>query len=96
MKVPVLVRKEYTVYFEEYGGFTWGHCDMHQWSPRIAKRLKGEWDVLRASHGGPIFAIHEIGDIKHAKWCRMFGFHYANTFTGDDGVKRDLYMNIQE
>jgi hypothetical protein len=96
MKTPVLIREEYTVYFEQYEGFTWGHCDIRQWTPGIAKKLKAEWDVLRSSHEGPIFAIHDIGDEKHLKWCRMFGFRYANTFKGDDGITRELHMNIQE
>ena len=92
MKVPVIQRDEYTVFFECFEGRTFVHCDVHDWKPSVHRRLASEFDILVVLHDKPVFAIDERDDPKHVKWLKMFGFKYDATAECRDGKTRDIYV----
>ena len=53
MKHPVLVKKDYTVYFEYVDDFIAVHCDVHRWNKEV------KYNGLRDSFY--LFALQEKG-----------------------------------
>lgn len=91
-RVPVIRMEEATVYLEQYREYTFGHCDVHKWTPGVAKKLKTAWKDIMRLHGGPIFALHDPGDDKHRKWCELFGFKFSQEVDCTDGITRHVYV----
>ena len=58
----------------------------------MKQELQRDFEILKALHGGLIFAFHEINDTKHEKFLRMFGFTYVEDVIGLDGVQRQLFV----
>ena len=83
LKVPVVRRPVYTLYLEQATRVhTFIHCDVHgRWSPRVKRELIADWATLKQLHGGPLYALHDPGDSKHAKFLAMFGFEREASFT---------------
>ena len=93
LKVPVVRRSVYTLYLEQATpAHTFIHCDVHgRWSPRIKRELARDWDALKQLHGGPLYALHEPGDRKHAKFLNMFGFRWAASFTDSHHRRMEIH-----
>ena len=92
MKVKVIETKNYIVYFEEDCGFTFIHCDCMKWNKTVKNQLKEDFDSLFDKHRKDVYAIHEIGDAKHEKFVKIFGFEYFKDFVGLDGKLRQLFV----
>lgn len=95
-KVPVFQIPEAVIYLEEFGGHTFGHCDVFKWSPRVAKVLRSAWNAITRQHGGVIYALHVPGDVKHLKWCELFGFKFFTSTNCDDGITRHVMACHQQ
>lgn len=74
LKVPVIKRRAFTVYFEEHIKGTFIHCDVNYYNASVRAEMIETWGLLRWLHGGPIYAQHDFSDRKHEKFLRMFGF----------------------
>lgn len=79
MKLPVIERTEYTVFYEpvEFKGtiLTFVHCDIHtKWSKSVKERLKRDFEVLTELRETSLLAVHTVGDHKHLKFISLFGF----------------------
>ena len=92
MKIEVIKTKNYIVYFEDDYGFTFIHCDCIKWNKSVKRELKIDFDNLFNAYKKDIYAIHEIGDSKHEKFVRFFGFEYLKDFDGTDGKLRQIYV----
>lgn len=73
-KVPVCIREEYTIMLEQHVSGTFAHCDVFKWNKTIKSRFLADWNTVTATHGGPIYALHDFHDRKHKKWLEMCGF----------------------
>lgn len=89
MKTPVAVNDDYTLYFEDYNGFVFIHCDCHRWTKTVKRKM---FDDLIAIQKEDLYAIHEIGDSKHEKFLKLFGFEYLEDFVGADNKPRQTYV----
>jgi len=92
MKTPVIYNTYYTVYFENYMGATFVHCDCARWTKEIKKQLKLDFDALALIHRNDIYALHEVGDAKHQKFLRLFNFIFLSEFISVDGIARHIYV----
>jgi len=54
--------------------------------------VKIDFDELFKSYKKDIYAIHEVGDAKHEKFVRIFGFDYLKDFVGMDGKARQMFV----
>jgi hypothetical protein len=91
-KVPVIVRKDYTVYLERTSGLTFIHCDVHsRWSPSVRFDLMHDWQSFKLLHRAPIYALHTPGDRKHEKFLRLFGFSFEGSFTDPAMGPTEIY-----
>ena len=91
MKTPVIQRADYTVYFEYHDGNTFIHCDCHRWSKTVRQNLIHDTDVLIGLQDYPVYALHEIGDIKHLKFLERAKFTYLLNVMCTDGKERQVF-----
>lgn len=76
MKVPVIRKRDYTVFIEQLD-VTFIHCDVKRWSPSVCKALRKDSNALFELHGGPWFALNEpLGCKKHARFMELMGFEF--------------------
>lgn len=92
LKIPVIYNHDYTVYFENDCGFTLIHCDCVRWTKEVKKQLSDDFQKLCKIHRNDIYAIHEIGDVKHEKFLSIFKFKYLKDFEGTDGKLRQIFV----
>jgi len=93
VKTPLIDLPEFVLYFEEYNGYTFIHCDVKvKWTKEVKKKLKEVYKTITDSYSENIFANHEQQDKKHEKFLKMFGFEYLNSFVGKDNKDYDLYV----
>ena len=92
MKIPVIYSQDYTVFFENDCGFTIIHCDCERWTKEVKKQLIDDFEKLCEIHRNEIYAIHEIGDVKHEKFLSIVGFEYLKDFVGSDEKLRQIFV----
>jgi hypothetical protein len=91
MKTPVIRKKDYTLYFQLYEGYTFVHMDCYRWSKTVKENFIKDVDTLCTLHPQPVYALHDIGDIKHLKFIEMFKFKYLMDVLCTDGVTRQVF-----
>lgn len=74
LKVPVCKRKDFLVRLEEHLNGTFIHCDVFNYNKVVRNELLEVWKVISWLHGGPIYALHDVSDLKHKKFLNLFGF----------------------
>lgn len=74
LKVPVCITPDFIIRFEQHLHATFAHCDVFRWNKEVRQRLKESWHSVSSNHGGPIYAMHDVGDAKHEKFLKLFGF----------------------
>lgn len=97
IRIPIIQTKDYTVFFQAIRineiEYTFVHCDVREWSARVLKALRSDWNTLVDLHNGPLLALNEVDDEKHRHFLELFEFSYLQEITGEDGVVRNLYLN---
>ena len=74
MKHPVLVKKDYTIYFQYEEHYIVVHCDVNSWSKTIMNKLMLDSYYLFRMQEKPVIAFHDIQDKKHLKFITRMGF----------------------
>lgn len=83
MKIPVIKKDDYTIYYESDGnGSKIVHADINKWNKRIRNKLMMEWKILRSlCNYEPIFAVHDVREHsnpeKHKKFLKIMGFEFV-------------------
>jgi hypothetical protein len=63
-----------------------------KWSKTVKNQLKIDFDKLFKFYKKDIYAIHEVGDTKHEKFVKIFGFEYFKDFVSLDGKSRQMFV----
>ena len=84
MKIPIVQREAYTIFFERVLGNTFVHCDVKKWNKTSKTALLRDWEALCLLHNEPIYADHVVGDKKPLTFLEITGFHYVKTGLGND------------
>jgi hypothetical protein len=58
----------------------------------VKKDLLSDLKKLFEIHRNDIYAIHEIGDVKHEKFLGIVGFKYLKDFVGSDEKARQIFV----
>ena len=88
MKHPVLIKKDYTIYFEYVDDFIVVHCDVPKWTKTVMKKLLLDSYYLFSIQEKLIFACVDKENIKLMKFSRMHGFDLVEEeVTTADGNK---------
>lgn len=89
-KVPVVNRRDYTMYLELYSNMLWFHTDVFKWTPEVKKEYLKDLDVLQHLVTVPLAALVEDNDSKLAKFGISTGWVKINRVTFDD-INYDVY-----
>lgn len=92
MKTPFAFTPFYTLYLESYNNNSFIHCDCLKWNKSIKESLIDDVEKFVTIHRKPIFAIHEIADLKHLKFLKILGFVHHSDFKGMDNIMRQLFV----
>jgi hypothetical protein len=90
IKVPVVNRKDYTMYLELFEGMLWFHTDVYRWTAAVKKEYLKDLDVLQNLVTVPLVALVEETDSKLAKFGESIGWTKFNKLTLND-TKYDVY-----
>ena len=91
MKVPVVNRKEYTIYLEYFNEMYWLHTDVFKWSAKIKKKYLKELDTLQRLLNTTLYGLVEEWNIKLGKFGETIGFTYLRDLQGNDGNLYRIY-----
>jgi hypothetical protein len=58
----------------------------------VKKDLLSDLKKLFEIHRSEIYAVHEIGDVKHEKFLGIVGFEYLKDFVGSDKNVRQIFV----
>jgi hypothetical protein len=79
--------RDYRMRLEATHGPTFGHIEVHRWSPAVAVAMRRDIDAVCAMHDGPIYVTqteHPHGG-DHDKWRKfvtLMGFQFHTTVRG--------------
>jgi hypothetical protein len=59
MKVPVVLRDDYTMYLELHDAALWFHTDVHKWSQEVKKKYLEDLNLLQYLTNVPLLALVE-------------------------------------
>lgn len=91
MKIPVVQKGAYTIYFDRKFDLTFVHCDVYRWNRSIKQSLDKDWETLCLLHNEPIYATHVVGDKKHTKFLKMYGFKYVSKSIAHNLIELEIY-----
>lgn len=91
MKVPVVLRDDYTMYLEFFEGMLWFHTDVRKWTPTIKTKYLEDLNLLQYLINSPLVAMVNQRDKKLSKFGKVIGFKYEQPFLGNDKQMYDIY-----
>ena len=91
IKVPVVNRKDYTMYLELHGSFLWFHTDIHKWTPEVKVKYLGDLHLLQHLVSIPLVALVHEDDKKLAKFGKTIGFEFKQPLLGQDKKMYHIY-----
>ena len=91
MKVPVVLRDDYTMYLEFFEGMLWFHTDVHKWTAKIKAKYLEDLNILQYLTNCPLVAMVNQRDKKLSKFSKAIGFKYEQPFLGNDKQMYDIY-----
>lgn len=91
MKVPVVLRDDYTMYLEFFEGMLWFHTDVHKWTPEVKAKYLEDLNLLQYLINSPLLAMINKRDKKLTKFTKVIGFKYEQPFLGNDKQMYDIY-----
>ena len=91
IKVPVVNRKDYTMYLELHDGFLWFHTDVRKWTPTVKAKYLEDLNLLQHLTDIPLVALVEEGNTKLAKFSKAIGFEFKQDFIGQDKQMYHIY-----
>jgi len=91
LKVPVVLRDDYTMYLEFFEGMLWFHTDVHKWTAEIKAKYLEDLNILQYLVNSPLLAMINKRDKKLTKFTKVIGFKYEQPFLGNDKQMYDIY-----
>jgi hypothetical protein len=91
VKVPIVNRKDYTMYLELFEGMLWFHTDVYRWTAEVKKEYLKDLDVLQSLTAVPLVAMLDKDDNKLIKFSETIGFKHVQPFVGQDNRMYLIY-----
>ena len=91
MKVPVVIRDDYTMFLEFFDGMLWFHTDVHKWTAEVKIKYLEDLNILQYLTSCPLVAMVNKRDKKLSKFGSVIGFKYEQPFLGNDKQMYDIY-----
>lgn len=91
VKVPVVIRDDYTMLLELHDNLLWFHTDVRKWTPTIKKQYITDLDVLQFLSNCYFYALIEDSNTKLKKFASMIGFKQERPILGQDNKMYNIY-----
>jgi hypothetical protein len=91
IKVPVVNRRDYTMYLELFSGMLWFHTDVYRWTAAVKKEYLKDLDVLQNLTAVPLVAMLDEDNSKLIKFAETIGFKHVQPFVGQDNRMYLIY-----
>jgi hypothetical protein len=91
MKVPVVIRDDYTMFLEFFDGMLWFHTDVRKWTAEVKVKYLEDLNILQYLTNSPLVAMVNQRDKKLSKFGKVIGFKYEQPFLGNDKQMYDIY-----
>jgi hypothetical protein len=85
MKVPVVIRVDYTMYLESYADMLWFHTDVRKWSSEVKTRFLEDLNLLQYLVDIPLVAMVEEDNKKLAKFGEVTGWRVLDKMILNNG-----------
>ena len=91
IKVPVVNRKDYTMYLELHDSFLWFHTDIRKWTLAVKIKYLEDLNLLQHLVSIPLVALVHEDDKKLAKFGKTIGFEFKQPLLGQDKKMYHIY-----
>ena len=91
VKVPVVNRRDYTMYLELFSGMLWFHTDVYRWTAAVKKEYLKDLDMLQSLTAVPLVAMLDEDNSKLIKFAETIGFKHVQPFVGQDNRMYLIY-----
>lgn len=90
MKVPVVLRQDYTMSLELFEGMLWFHTDVLKWTPTVKQKYITDLNLLQHLVSVPLVALVAETNTKLAKFGEVTGWKKFDKVVFNE-VKYDIY-----
>lgn len=90
MKVPVVLRQDYTMSLELFEGMLWFHTDVLKWTPEVKQKYITDLNLLQHLVSVPLVALVAETNTKLAKFGEVTGWKKFDKVVFNE-VKYDIY-----
>ncbi len=90
MKVPVVLRPDYTMSLELFEGMLWFHSDVQKWTAKLKQKYLEDLNLLQYLVNIPLVALIAETDTKLAKFAELTGWKKFDKVVFNN-VKYDIY-----
>jgi len=91
VKIPVVIRDDYVMFLEFFGGMLWFHTDVNKWTAEVKTKYIEDLNLLQYLVNSPLVAMVHQKDKKLSKFGKTIGFKYEQPFLGNDKQMYDIY-----
>jgi hypothetical protein len=91
VKVPVVIREDYTMLLELHDNLIWFHTDVRKWTSAIKVKYLEDLNLLQHLVSVPLVALIEETNTKLAKFSKKIGFQFKQDFIGQDKQMYHIY-----
>jgi hypothetical protein len=91
VKTPVVNRKDYTMYLEDFAGMLWFHTDVRKWSSKVKTKYLEDLNLLQHLVSVPLVALVEEDNKKLAKFGEVTGWNMFDKLNLENGKVGYVY-----
>lgn len=91
MKTPVVNRRDYTMYLENYAGMLWFHTDVYKWSSEVKTKYLEDLNLLQHLVSVPLVALVDEDNQKLAKFGVVTGWEKMEQINLNNGKVGYVY-----
>ena len=91
MKVPVVIREDYTMLLELHADLIWFHTDVRKWTPTVKAKYLEDLNLLQHLVSVPLVALIQETNTKLTKFSKTIGFKFKQDFLSQDNNMYHIY-----
>ncbi len=91
VKVPVVIREDYTMLLELFDNLLWFHTDVRKWTPSVKTKFLEDLNLLQHLVAMPLVAMVHEDNKKLAKFGSRIGFEFKQNFRSQDNKMYHIY-----
>jgi len=89
MKIPIVLRDNYTIYIEWFNNLVFIHTDVFKWTAEVKKNYIRDLNLLQSLLNLPLYGL--VDNDKLGKFGESIGFKFGDYTVGNDGNTYKIY-----